>query len=96
MSIKLVGDAMRGQGTPHYIAHASLEEFLDLYRTGPLRDTTPTNLEFTRAIFDSLIAAGISRDKALIMIREAIRERVRYGLLGGNGIPNVPKGGWQH
>jgi RHS repeat-associated protein len=88
MAIKLEGNIFTDVGAPHTMAHIYLEEsFWSLYRrTGAI----PTNLQYTRALQQSLRAAGLSEAQVQQTVRAAIRERVNFGLLGGGKVPKVP------
>jgi RHS repeat-associated protein len=88
-SIKLEGNAFADAGTPHYEAHADLEGFWDQFR--PVGSTAPpTNLEYTKALADSLRAAGKNEAEVQQAVRAAIQQRVDYGLLGGMPVPRIP------
>lgn len=83
-----------------------MEKFWDQFRevtkkypAGPRVGDIPTNLEYTRALKRSLEAAGLSPDQVKKSLKEAIHQRVKYGLLGGmnvplkfgkNGVPKIP------
>jgi hypothetical protein len=96
VSVKIFGDAINDVGSPHYNVHEVLAKFWDrFYEGGPDFKLPPTNLELTRAQFDALIAGGFSRDEALMLIRHGIRQRVQYGILGGNEVPRRPNKFWQ-
>jgi hypothetical protein len=86
-SIKLQGNVLSDVGAPHTLAHESLESFWSQYRGTRI---VPTNLQYTRALQDSLRAAGLAETNVQQAVRAAIRERVRYGALGGMVVPNVP------
>ncbi|HEX7654202.1 MAG TPA: RHS repeat-associated core domain-containing protein, partial [Verrucomicrobiae bacterium] len=77
MSIELEGNAFTDAGSPHYNAHASLETFWDQFRPEGARfGETPTNLEYTRALQESLRSAGLSETQVQQAVRAAIRQRV--------------------
>ena len=57
VSIKLQGNVFREANSAHARAHRVLEEFWNSYRG---TDIVPTNLEYTRALRESLDAAGLS------------------------------------
>jgi hypothetical protein len=87
MSIKLEGNAFTDVGSPHYNAHATMEQFWQPFReTGEL----PTNLQYTQAMRNSLRNAGLSEQQVTAAVRAAIRERVNAGELGGMPVPRVP------
>lgn len=87
-SIKLEGNILTDAGAPHTRAHQSLETFWNQYRG---TDIVPTNLEYTRALQQSLRAAGLPEAQVQQAVRAAIRERVNAGLLGGLEVPRVPR-----
>lgn len=92
VSMKLKGDALTQPGTPHFEAHASLERFWAQFRRGGARaGQVPTNLEYSKALLDSLEAAGLSRAQALQAVRASIRQRINVGQLGGVEVPRVPR-----
>jgi hypothetical protein len=86
-SIKLRGNILTDAGAPHTQAHQFLEAFWNQYRG---TDIVPTNLEYTRALQDSLRLAGLTESQVQQAVRAAIRERIEYGLLGGIPVPRVP------
>ena len=87
VAVKLEGNTFSGPGSPHFEAHASLENFWAPYRTA---GDAPTNLEYNLALKQSLEAAGYSPSQAQKLTREAVRNRLNYGLLGGEPVPRVP------
>lgn len=87
-SIKLEGNILTDAGAPHTRAHQSLEAFWNRYRG---TEIVPTNLEYTRALQQSLRAAGLPEVQVQQAVRAAIRERVNTGLLGGLEVPRVPR-----
>jgi hypothetical protein len=87
VAVKLEGNALAQRGTPHYEAHAALERFWAPYRAS---GDTPTNTEYGIALKRSLQAAGYSADQARLLVREAIRNRLEFGVLGGEPVPRVP------
>jgi hypothetical protein len=86
-SVKLEGNIFTDPGTPHLRAHESMETFWDSYRG---TEFVPTNLEYTKALQQSLRAAGLPESQVRQAVRVAIRERIAYGLLGGLEVPRVP------
>jgi len=89
--VGLRGNAIFGVGTPHYIAHRSLEAFWNQFRTGGARfGQRPTNAEYGRALEDSLVAAGLSRSEAAELAAEAARQRAAYGILPDALVPRIP------
>lgn len=87
-SIKLEGNILTDAGAPHTLAHQSLELFWNQFRGGA---SVPTNLHYSRALQDSLRAAGLSDTQVQQAVRAATRERVQNGLLGGMEVPRVPR-----
>jgi hypothetical protein len=60
VSIKLEGNAFTEIGSPHFNAHASLDGFWNQFRRGGANfGEVPTNLQYSRALADSLRAAGL-------------------------------------
>lgn len=87
VSIKLEGNILTDVGAPHTRAHQSLENFWNLYRGS---DIMPANLEYTRALQQSLRATGLPELQVQQALGAAIRERVEAGLLGGMPVPRIP------
>jgi hypothetical protein len=87
-SIKLEGNILVDAGAPHTLAHQSLETFWNGFRGS---SSVPTNLQYARALQDSLRAAGLSDLQVQQAVRTATKERVQYGLLGGLEVPRVPR-----
>jgi RHS repeat-associated protein len=87
LSIKLVGNILTDAAAPHTLAHRVLEGFWNGFRGTA---TVPTNLQYTRALQQSLRAAGLSEAQVQKAVRAAIGERVRFNLLGGMEVPRVP------
>lgn len=91
VTIKLEGNAFKDVDSPHYNVHESLEKFWDKFRKGGDRfGDSPTNLEYTKGMYDSLKAAGYTGEQAMEITNEAIKQRVKFGLLGGEAVPNIP------
>lgn len=91
VSVKLEGNAFTQPGTPHYDAHTSMESFWNQFRRGGERyGEMPTNLEYSKGLLDSLRNAGYSTEEALDLTRQAIKQRVEYGLYGGEPVPRIP------
>ena len=53
-------------------------------------DIVPTNLQYTRALQESLRVSGLPESQVQQAVLAAIRERVQYGILGGMSVPKVP------
>jgi RHS repeat-associated protein len=91
MSTKLEGNAFSEVGSPHYNAHESLEQFWNQYRRGGAKyGEVPTNLEYSKAMVDSLKDAGYTQQEAMQIAAKAIEQRVEHGLLGGMPVPRIP------
>jgi hypothetical protein len=91
VSIELEGNAFTEPGTPHFEAHADMEQFWNQFRRGGARfGRLPTNLEYSRALQSSLRAAGLPEEEVRAAVRAATRQRVEYGLLGGDPVPRLP------
>ena len=91
LSTKLEGNAFKDVNSPHYNAHENLEQFWNQYRRGGTKyGEVPTNLEYTKAMVDSLKAAGYSQQQAMQIANKAIKQRIQYGLLGGEPVPRIP------
>jgi hypothetical protein len=88
LSVDLKGNILKDIGAPHTSAHRSLEGFWDRFRGTA---SVPTNLEYTRALQQSLRAAGYTEAEVQHAVRASIRERLNYGLLGGQPVPRVPR-----
>jgi hypothetical protein len=87
-STKLEGNAFTEVDSPHYNAHESLESFWDQYRGTGIEP--PSNLQYTKALADSLRAAGKSEGEVQQAVKAAIQQRVDYNLLGGEAVPRIP------
>jgi hypothetical protein len=95
MTIELEGNIISGPiDTQHFNAHQSMELFWDQFRpatksfpAGSRYGEIPTNLEYTRALKSSLQNASLSEAQINQSLREAIRQRLQYGLLGGMEVP---------
>lgn len=71
--------------------HDLLEEFWNQFRRGGDRyGELPTNIEYSKAVLDSLKKIGYSKQEALEITRQSIKQRVEYGLLGGDLVPRIP------
>lgn len=91
MSIKLRGNAFTQKNSPHYKVHQSLEGFWDQYRRGGTKfGQVPTNLEYTKAVKDALKTTNLSPSQIQAATRAAIKQRVQYGLSGGEKVPRIP------
>lgn len=91
IAVKLEGNDFTDIGSPHYKAHHSLEVFWNKYRRGgKLEGQIPTNLEYTKALKQSLLNAGFTEKQTINLVRKAIQDRVKYGELGGIPLPRIP------
>ncbi|CAM3942209.1 RHS repeat-associated core domain-containing protein [Flavobacterium branchiophilum] len=91
-AIKLEGNAFKDINSAHYKAHENMESFWDQYRKGGvLEGKKPTNLEYTKALKSSLKAAGLSDAQINKALRHAIKNRIKFGLLGGDKVPKIPR-----
>ncbi|MFD0588387.1 type IV secretion protein Rhs [Paenibacillus sp. GCM10027627] len=91
VSSKLKGNAFKEIDSPHYNAHENMESFWNQYRRGGSNfGKTPTNLQYSKALVTSLKAAGKSKDEAMVLARAASKQRIKYGLLGGQEVPRIP------
>jgi RHS repeat-associated protein len=91
VTVKLEGDAFTEPGTPHYTVHQAQEQFLNQFRRGGERyGEFPSNLEMSRSMVDALVRAGYTKEQSMTLARDAIRDRLNYGLLGGEPVPRMP------
>ncbi|TCS37743.1 hypothetical protein EDC30_10335 [Paucimonas lemoignei] len=91
LAIRLEGNAFTEIGSPHYNAHRSLERFYNQFRKGgEFYGEVPTNLQYSKALLNSLQEAGLARQQALEAVRASIGQRVNAGQLGGLEIPRIP------
>jgi hypothetical protein len=91
LAIRLEGNAFTEIGSPHYNAHRSLEGFYNQFRKGgDFYSEVPTNLQYSKALLNSLQEAGLTRTQALDAVRASIKQRVDAGQLGGLEIPRIP------
>ncbi len=91
ISIKLEGNAFTQPGTQHYNVHNTMEKFWNQFRRGGDRyGEIPTNLEYSKAVYDSMKEIGFTKQEALDITRNSIKQRVEYGLLGGEPVPRIP------
>ena len=87
IAVKAKGNAFKDIDSEHYNAHESLEKFWNSHRKD---NTRPTNLEYTKALKKSLEDAGYDKLEVKELTKKAIRDRIKYGQLGGNFVPRVP------
>ena len=73
------------------MAHARIERFWNQFREGGSRfGEMPTNREYSQAVLTSMRAAGFTREQAMHVTRQAIRDQVQHGLLGVDDVPRLP------
>ena len=90
-AIKLKGNAFSDVGSNHYKAHENLGRFWDTYRKGGSRfGELPTNLEYTRALKSSLQSTNLATQQVADAVQASIKNRVGFGLLGGQSVPRIP------
>ena len=90
-SILLRGDAIRDAGSPHYEAHASLENWWNDYRKGGSKAfQVPTNAEYGQALKQSLVDAGMSPADAALHAEVARQQRLASGQADAAPVPKVP------
>ncbi|HEM3484127.1 TPA: hypothetical protein U1B14_000249 [Streptococcus suis] len=81
VTVPLVGNIRTDVGSPHYNAHATLEEFYDQYRRGgALEFETPTIADYNTATKDSLSNAGVSSQQVDSIMSAVEAEQRYYGL----------------
>lgn len=91
MAVKLEGNAFTEPGTPHYETHSYMESFWNQYRRGGINaGKMPTNLEYSNAMLKAVKKSGLNHSQAMQIMKEAIKQRVDYGLLGGMEVPRLP------
>ncbi|TKI50224.1 hypothetical protein FC748_03110 [Lysinibacillus tabacifolii] len=89
-TIELEGNAFKDVGSPHFMAHKTMEEFFNRYRKGDKKGTIPTNAEYNIALYKSLRKAGIEEKHALEAINKAREQRIEYNLKDDDFIPRIP------
>lgn len=91
VTVKLEGNAFTGVGTPHYVAHESMESFWDIYRRGGMdAGNLPTNSQYNRALYNGLQESGLSPTQALRAVEAAKAQQLRAGLRGSDLVPRLP------
>ena len=88
LCVELYGNAFIEKNSWHYKAHQSLETFWDDYRGK--EGASPTNGQYLRALYDSMVFAGFSDDKAAYIESRAYAHQKSYGLEITEPVPNVP------
>jgi RHS repeat-associated protein len=87
----LKGNAFKDVECSHYKAHEAMEQFWDQYRIGGAKyGEIPTNLEYSKALANSLRYAGFNEQQVKENVRLATKNRNQYHLLGGQQVPRIP------
>lgn len=60
------------------------------YETHRKNGTRPTNLEYSKALKNSLEQAGYSPEQVNELVRKAVKDRVKHGQLAGDLVPRIP------
>nr|WP_225445684.1 phage baseplate assembly protein V [Paenibacillus arenosi] len=89
-TIELEGNAFKDIGSPHFMAHKTMEEFFNRYRKGDKKGLMPTNAEYSLALYKSLRKAGLNKKQALSAVEKAREQRLLYGLNDDDPIPKIP------
>ena len=90
-TIELEGNAFKDEGSPHFMAHKTMEEFWSRYRFGGDKfGKMPTNAEYNVALYKSLRKAGVIQEEATIICEKAKEQRLAYGLADDDFVPRVP------
>jgi RHS repeat-associated protein len=96
LTIPLPGNAFTEPGTPHYEFHHAMEAFWDKFREGGSREfQRPRNEEYTEALQEALIAAGLSPQEAAAVAAAARQQREQKGMNEKDFVPRVPGKIWQ-
>ena len=91
LSVELKGNAFTEAGSQHYKAHSSLEGFWNDYRKGgSFEGDTPTVGNYNKALYDSLIEAGLSKPDAAFAVRSAYQQQFSKGLRNSSPVPRIP------
>lgn len=94
LTVKLQGNIRTDKTSPHYKAHKSLESFWDIYRFGSLKGQKPTIAEYNKALYNSLIAADMSKADAAYAVKMAYKQQYSYNLKNTDLVPRVPGKMW--
>jgi hypothetical protein len=89
-TIELEGNAFKDVGSPHFMAHKTMEEFFNRYRKGDKKGLIPTNAEYNVALYKSLRKAGLTEKQTLDVVEKARSQRLKYGLQDDDPIPKIP------
>ena len=84
----MYGNVITDKNSWHYKAHQSMEKFWNDYRLEGA--DPPTNGQYLRALYDSMVFAGFSDDKAAYIESRAYAQQKSYGLEITKPVPNVP------
>ena len=85
------GNAITDVESPHYRAHASLEKFWNQYRiNGEFQGKSVKIGDYNKAVYDSLVEAGISKSDAAYAVRRAYMQQRYYGLINSGFVPRIP------
>ncbi len=91
LAVELQGNAITDIGSPHYKAHAELERFWNNYRkNGELYDQEVKIGDYNKAVYDSLVEAGLSKPDAAYAVERAYRQQRQYGLINSGNVPRLP------
>ncbi len=91
VTVPLVGNIRTDVGSPHYNAHATLEEFYDQYRRGGDKYRTyPTVGEYNDANASALRVAGLN-DAQVNEIMSAAKSEQRYYGLNDSSYISIPR-----
>ncbi len=89
--VELYGNAFKDIRSWHYKAHQSLEKFWNIYRKGGAKEgKIPTNGQYLRALYDSMVFAGFTRDNAAYIEYRAYEQQKSYKLKITDKVPKVP------
>ena len=90
LCVKLPGNILNNKNSPHYKAHKSMETFWDKYRkNGTNYGKIPTVGEYNKALYDSLISAGITKSEAIDAVKVAYKQQVNKKLNNKSQVPRV-------
>ncbi|NQQ33964.1 hypothetical protein HO875_10610 [Streptococcus suis] len=90
VTVPLVGNIRTDVGSPHYNAHATMEEFYNQYRKGGDKfGMRPTMADYNTAISNSLSNAGYTKMQIDEIMTSVIAEQKHYGLTNSS-IFNIP------
>ena len=91
LCIELDGNAFIDIDSGHYKAHKSMEKFWDQYRKGGSKHGQYVSIaDYNKALYNSLVDAGVPKQKALYAVRRAYEQQKYYGLKNNSYVPNIP------